>query len=268
MQRDALIPNSEVVAKLIEEHLGAKVYARRYAPGGYTWPEHLADAKDPSSSLYKLLGEGGTKSWDYIVFQEQSQAPALGGKETLSSCQALSGLVQLAKGRNAQIVLLMTWGYLEGDKQGHPAIFPDYHAMQERLANGYLSLSERIHEELNISSSIAPAGLAWQHIHNLLHKRDAAQLPAGKDTFFALYAQDGVHPSPFGTYLEACVIANAITGCKVSGLTANPLGLEGEWLAFLQGVADEVVFQDRGALFPSYPWSQEGCLKKLGDQTG
>ena len=62
--------------------------------------------------------------------QEQSQAPALGGKETLSSYQALSGLVQLAKGRNAQIVLLMTWGYLEGDKQGHPAIFPDYHAMQ------------------------------------------------------------------------------------------------------------------------------------------
>lgn len=62
--------------------------------------------------------------------QEQSQAPALGGKETLLSYEALSGLVELAKGRNAHPVLLMTWGYLEGDKQEHPTIFPDYHAMQ------------------------------------------------------------------------------------------------------------------------------------------
>ena len=27
-------PVLQVVAKMIEEHLGAKVYARRYAPGG------------------------------------------------------------------------------------------------------------------------------------------------------------------------------------------------------------------------------------------
>ncbi|CAL8463524.1 g3058 [Coccomyxa elongata] len=259
----------KVVTRLLEEQLGAKVYTRRYAPGGYTWSQHLTDAKDPSRSLYKLLGNGATKPWDYIIFQEQSQAPALGGKETLLSYQALSGLVELAKMRSAHPVLLMTWGYLEGDKLEHPTIFPDYHAMQERLANGYLSLATRLQQDFNISSLVAPAGLAWQHIHKLLHKQDAAELPAGKKTFFALYAKDGIHPSPFGTYLQACIIADTITGCKASGLTANPLELDGDWLAFLQGVADEVVFQDRGSAYPPFTWGHDSdCLKKLGDMTG
>ena len=40
----------------------------------------------------------------------------------------------------------------------------------------------------------------------------AAVMPRGKATFRALYAEDGVHPSGAGTYLEACVVASAITG--------------------------------------------------------
>jgi hypothetical protein len=48
----------------------------------------------------------------------------------LASLEALQGLVQLAEKRKARSVLLMTWGYLEGDRKEHRAIFPDYHAMQ------------------------------------------------------------------------------------------------------------------------------------------
>ena len=59
----------QVVASLLEEVSGESVYARRYCPGGYTWQQHLSDAKDPKRSLYRLLGEGGQKHWDYIVFQ-------------------------------------------------------------------------------------------------------------------------------------------------------------------------------------------------------
>ena len=40
----------------------------------------------------------------------------------------------------------------------------------------------------------------------------AAELPRGKATFRALYSEDGIHPSGAGTYLEACVVASAITG--------------------------------------------------------
>ena len=52
--------------------------------------------------------------------------------------------------------------------------------MQERLANGYLSLATRLQQDFNISSLVAPAGLAWQRIHKQLHKQDAAELPAGR----------------------------------------------------------------------------------------
>ncbi len=65
-----------------------------------------------------------------LALQEQSQAPALGGKDSLESWLALEGLVRLALKRKAQVMLLMTWGYLDGDKKEHRAIFPDYHAMQ------------------------------------------------------------------------------------------------------------------------------------------
>ncbi len=57
-------------------------------------------------------------------------------------------------------------------------------------------------------------------------------------------------------------------GCKTSGLTANPLELQGDWLAFLQGIADEVVFQQRGVTYPPYPWTPQGCLKKVETASG
>ncbi len=58
-------------------------------------------------------------------------------------------------------------------------------------------------------------------------------------------------------------------GCKASSLTANPLELNGDWLAFLQTVADEVVFLERGSAYPPFHRRHEtGCLKKATDMTG
>ncbi|CAK0739044.1 hypothetical protein CVIRNUC_001129 [Coccomyxa viridis] len=170
----------KVVASLLEEVKGVSMYARRYCPGGYTWQQHLGDAKDPKRSLYRLLGEGGQKRWDYIVFQEQSQAPALGGRETQKSFEALKGLMEYAKARSTHQILLMTWGYLHGDGINHPAIFPNYHAMQERLASGYCSLAQRLQDALHMNVSVAPAGLAWEQVHRMSAGSAAAELPAGK----------------------------------------------------------------------------------------
>lgn len=66
------------------------------------------------------------------MMQEQSQAPALGGRDTQGSFEALEGLMKYAKARSSHQILLMTWGYVNGDAVEHPAIFPDYHAMQVR----------------------------------------------------------------------------------------------------------------------------------------
>ncbi len=54
----------------------------------------------------------------------------MGGRETQKSFEALKGLMEFAKARSTHQILLMTWGYLHGDGINHPAIFPDYHAMQ------------------------------------------------------------------------------------------------------------------------------------------
>lgn len=61
--------SAQVVAELLEEQLGTAVYARRYAPGGYSWKQHLADAADPSRLLHSLIGPGGGDAWDHVVFQ-------------------------------------------------------------------------------------------------------------------------------------------------------------------------------------------------------
>lgn len=59
----------QVVAELLQEALGTRVYARRYAPPGYTWQQHLADAAKPHTSLHKLLAQSGTPAWDVVIFQ-------------------------------------------------------------------------------------------------------------------------------------------------------------------------------------------------------
>lgn len=44
-------------------------------------------------------------------------------------------------------------------------------------------------------------------------------LPAGSDTFKEMYASDGNHPSPAGTYLQGLIIASSMTGDR-GGSTA------------------------------------------------
>ena len=39
-----------------------------------------------------------------------------------------------------------------------------------------------------------------------------ACLPAGQESFHALYYKDGIHPSAVGTYLESCVMSSVISG--------------------------------------------------------
>ena len=48
-------------------------------------------------------------------------------------------------------------------------------------------------------------------------------------------------------------------GCRMTGTTVNLSDLREDWLPFLQGVADDTVFQDRGVGFPPYPWEGQGC---------
>ena len=65
----------QVTAELLGERLAARVWAKRYAPGGHTWAKHLADALDAGNPLHALLGAGGTQQYDYVIFQVLSTSP-------------------------------------------------------------------------------------------------------------------------------------------------------------------------------------------------
>ena len=95
---------SQVVAGLLEESLGINVFARRYCPGGYTWQQHLEDAQDPKRSLYRLLGEGGKKHWDYIIFQVRHGRP---GSAAHRKCGTLQPLPHTAPQHIAPLSLSM-----------------------------------------------------------------------------------------------------------------------------------------------------------------
>ena len=55
---------------------------------------------------------------------------------------------------------------------------------------------------------------AWERSELLMQSLELiiTLLPAGRESFHALYYKDGVHPSAIGTYLESCVMSSVISG--------------------------------------------------------
>ena len=193
--------------------LGDRVVVASYAPGGYTLAQHASDPR----ALKMIRG----KSWDFVVLQEQSQRPSFDAAqvaaEVLPAAARLTELVR-DSGSKRRIVFFETWGRRDGDASNckqMPAVCT-YAGMQQRLTATYQDLARR-HDAL-----LAPVGEAW-----------AAVRAAHPD--LNLYAPEGVHPSPEGTYLAACVFYAALF--KKSPVGAAPLYVSGERAAILQRAA-------------------------------
>jgi len=211
------------LATLLETHPcagGTGVFADEYAPGGYRLPQELADANDPSNALYgKLRDPAG---WDVVVMQDQSQIPGFNDGDPLevASLEALPGLVSLAHDAGAAVVLLMTWGHRDGDTN-NPGLYPDYATMQARLAAGYATYAAYATTATGVPISVAPAGLAWQAVHDDdFAPPVASEVAAAR--FAGLYAPDGSHPSPRGTYLAAATLLVTLTGQSPAAATGAP----------------------------------------------
>ena len=182
------------------------------AKGGQT----LADHAISSSTLEKLSGQ----RWDFVVLQEQSRIPAILAQRDEEMVPA----VRLLDDRSgARTVLFMTWASRDGLRG---AGFEDYAAMQTAIETGYLAVAGEV------GAMVAPAGVAWQ--------RDLEEHPE-----LELWQRDGSHPSPEGTYLAACVFYATLLGESPEG-AGYLAGLPEETARFLQAVAAETVFGDRG----------------------
>ncbi len=192
---------------------GHSVEVDMSAQGGQTLAGH---ATSPAT-LKKLDGQ----RWDLIVLQEQSRIPAIAAQRSEQMLPAVRLLDEKAAESGADTVLFVTWA----SRDGLPgAGFKDYVAMQSAIEAGYLEVAGEI------GAMVAPVGAAWQ--------RALEEHPE-----LELWQRDGIHPSPEGTYLAACVFHATLLGESPAG-AGYLAGLPEETARFLQAVAAETVLGD------------------------
>ena len=192
---------------------GHVVEAGLSAQGGQTLAGHAASP----STLKKITDE----SWNFVILQEQSRIPAIAAQRSEQMVPAVRLLDGEIVENGARTVLFMTWA----SREGLPgASFEDYAAAQAGIEAGYLEVAGET------GAMVAPAGAAWQRAMG--HKPE-----------LELWQRDGIHPSPEGTYLAACVFYATLLGTSPEGASYVD-GLTEETARFLQSVAAETVLGD------------------------
>jgi hypothetical protein len=197
--------------RTIAEAIAPPVRVEVVAPGGYTWAQHAADARTDGTELARLLRTGTPEetAFDAMILQEQSQIgafPAADPGRTMSVGAAVE-LAALARARDADVVLYVTWGRRDGDEL-NPILFPTFEAMQDLLDAGYSSLARYLAAQ-GTRVRLAPVGAGFRAVFDDVAASGADPLEAGS-AFHALYEADGSHPSPRGAYLAACILAGAV----------------------------------------------------------
>jgi hypothetical protein len=201
------------VAALAKDE-GLAMRTSQSTSGGTNWGHHWRGERDLESK--RLIDSG---NFDAVVLQNHS----------MRSIEAPDSLMyygkqfaELIKENDAEIFLYMTWA-----REWDPY-------MLETISGAYNELASEI------GATVVPVGLAWQRARELRPDID-------------LYAEDGSHPSPLGTYLTACVFYRVLTGNQIDGLPPRLLSsdyadeklylniLSENNAQFLQKVAEETV---------------------------
>jgi prepilin-type N-terminal cleavage/methylation domain-containing protein len=174
--------------------------------------------------------------WDFVVLQEQSQMAILDEATYDKYVRLFNGEIRKV---NAIPLLFMTWA----------------HQPQSNLQPLYNRAFLRIAQEVRAEAS--PVGVAWARC-----LQTNPQLN--------LFASDGSHPSPTGTYLAACVFFGALFDRGPAGLPGT-LTVDGQVAvslapadaASIQAIAWQAVLDIRKQLQPDNsvarlaPWSAQ-----------
>lgn len=132
----------------------------------------------------KALAQIRKGGWDYVVLQEHSLRPLLDREKMYTYAKKFDAEIRKV---GAKTVFFETWA-----RKNRPE-------MQSGLDLAYSGIAREV------TATLAPAGLAWQ--------------AALKDRpGFALHIGDLSHPTPAGSYLNACVIYETIFGRSPEGL--------------------------------------------------
>lgn len=218
----------------IANSLGDSLYYQMVAPGGYTLEDHTV--------LNQTIGALDDVEWDFVVFQEQSQIPALSEEIFSSDVEPYAQyLCQQARAANHCVkpAFFATWGRKNGDTD-NCANFPwvcTYDEQQDSLTSRYLQLAH------NNDAWCVPVGEVW---------RDVLDLTDGE---LELYDGDGSHPSIAGSYLAACSFYTAFFGNSASGAVV-PNGITQDNAEIIQIVAATTILgEDETWNFTPVVWA-------------
>lgn len=188
-------------------------------PGGSTLQQHSSNA-----TTLGLIAQGG---WDYVVLQEQSQRPSFSdgqvANEVYPYAKKLDSLVHHYT-PCAKTVFYMTWGYKNGDVNNCAAFPPicTYQGMDSMLYLRYSIMAE------NNEAWISPAGRVRRRLRAL-------------NPGIELYASDGSHPTPAGTFAAALSFYAVLYGKDPAANTFN-FGLSAADAAAIKAAAKTVAF--------------------------
>ena len=102
-------------------------------PGGKDLHFHLTN---PTSQ--KALH---STKWDFVVIQDQSQKPGLGGPYTQGFHTAAKGLCEAIRKQGGKPCFFMTWGRRDGDKR-NARVYPDFITMHGKISSSYEKAAE------------------------------------------------------------------------------------------------------------------------------
>ena len=159
--------------------LKAEVVA--HTRGGAMLAEQLNPQTEMGAKTLRALTE---EKWDYVVMQEQSNAPITRKNSFQTS---VSGLCRLIRENGAKPVLYSSWAYREGTEK-----LATMKMTYDEMARG---LSDSYREAAAANGAlVACVGEAFDAVRN----------------FACLYEDDDYHPSEAGSVLAAAVIARVI----------------------------------------------------------
>ncbi len=207
-----------MVANIAKFH-GYKVIYDSYTPGGARLANHSSDAR--------VLQKIKKRSWDFVVFQEQSQYPGFSinqlSKDVFPYAKSLSEAVKNANNQS-KVVFYMTMARRNGDPD-NKSVSPElltYEGMQKRVNWCYLEMGKAN------GALVAPVGAVWKVVRQ-------------EKPRFNLYS-DNVHPNITGTYLAACVFYATFFGETSIG-SYIPDGVNRASAQYIQSVVDRVVYK-------------------------
>ena len=193
---------------------GHPVQTGMAAQGGFRLADHLTSG-DTMTALRSAR-------WTFVALQEQSQLPAIATLRRSQMDPAARSLAGLVRAGGASPIFFVTWAHRAGWPENG---LPTYESMQRQIDAGYLAIAREL------GTPVSPVGPAWLAITQ-------------RHAELELWQADGVHPTPAGTYLAACVFYAAIFHQTPVGLAYA--GLPGDTAKTLQEFAATTVLADPG----------------------